>query len=258
MIELTQAEWTSRAAAFKDEVTSRANEIEQARVLPQDLADKLAQAGLYKLLVPKTYQGHEVHPCTFLSVIEQVAQADGSVGWCLNICNTSGLVAAYLPPQHAQEIYSPDDAITGGVFAPMGKATSDGKHYTVNGRWNWGSGTSNCSWIMAGCMLIGDDGKPQMMPQGGPLSRMMLLPREDVEIADTWHVAGLAGTGSNEFATTNKQVPLARSVALTPDRPLREAPLSAFPAFGPRALGISALAYLFQLPRVNRLLGSAF
>lgn len=242
MTELTQAEWTNRAASFKDEVATRADEIEQARALPQDLADRLAQAGLYKLLVPKTYNGHEVHPCTFLNVVEQVAQADGSVAWCLNICNTSGLIAAYLPPQHAQEIYGPDNAITGGVFAPMGKAVSDGSGYIVNGRWNWGSGTSNCTWIMAGCMIMNDDGKPQMMETGGPLSRMMLLPRTDVEIADTWHVTGLAGTGSNEFSITDKRIPLDRSVALAVDKPLRDAPLYAFPSFGLLAIGIAAVA----------------
>ncbi|MEN8721997.1 MAG: acyl-CoA dehydrogenase family protein [Alphaproteobacteria bacterium] len=241
-MELTQAEWTSRAAAFKAEITARADEIEQGRVLPQDLADKLAGAGLYKLLVPKTYNGYEVHPCTFLNVIDEVAQADGSAAWCLNICNTSGLVAAYLPPQHAQEIYGPDTAITGGVFAPMGKATSDGKSYTVNGTWNWGSGTSNCTWIMAGCMIMDDDGKPEKMASGAPLSRMMLLPRSEIDIADTWHVTGLAGTGSNEFSIQNKQVPIDRSVALAIDKPLRDAPLYTFPSFGLLAIGIAAVA----------------
>jgi len=229
------------ARSFKDEVAARAHDIEQARALPQDLADKLSAAGLYKLLVPAKYDGAEAHPCTFLSVIEEIAQADASVAWCLNICNTSGLVAAYLPENYAREIYGPADAITGGVFAPMGKAKSDGTDFTINGTWNWGSGTSNCTWIMAGCMVMGDDGKPEM-GERGPISRMMLLPRDQVEIADTWHVTGLSGTGSNEFTIKDRKVPCARSVALATDKPLVTSPLYTFPSFGLLAIGIAAVA----------------
>ena len=63
-------------------------------------------------------------------VLEALALGDASASWCVMIANTSALSAAYLTPQLAQEIYGDPDIITAGVFAPMGKATDEGDHYS--------------------------------------------------------------------------------------------------------------------------------
>ena len=114
------------AGALKSTIRARATEIEQARRLPADLAAEIARAGLFRLATPHEIGGLEVDPATLFRVIETVGEADASVGWCVMIGATSGVTAAYLPTAVAREIFGPPEMISGGVFAPMGRAVEDG------------------------------------------------------------------------------------------------------------------------------------
>ncbi len=228
------------ARNFQGELAARAAEFESARRLPPDMARKFADAQFFGMLVPQAYGGLETDPLTFLEVIETLAIADGSAAWCVFIGATSGVTAAYLPAHTAREIYKPG-VITGGVFAPRGKADDRGDGtYDVAGRWQWGSGTQNAQWIMGGCMIL-KDGKPEMLPNGIPHTRMFLLPAEKVTIHDTWHVSGMRGTGSNDIEFPAGAIHRDYSASLTSDVPLDRA-LYAFPAFGLLTIAIGGVA----------------
>jgi alkylation response protein AidB-like acyl-CoA dehydrogenase len=222
-------------------IAARAEEIEAARRLPADLAAELAAAGLFRMIVPRALGGLEMPPAEVVATIEAVAAADASTGWCLMIAATTGLTSAYLPRAVAQAVFADPDVITGGVFAPMGKAVVEGDHYRVSGRWSWGSGTANCGWIVGGAVIV-EDGAVRLLPNGQPDHRMMVMPRAEVELIDTWHSAGLKGTGSGDFAVKDVRVPRERSVSLIVDRPVERGALYAFPAFGLLALGIAGVA----------------
>ena len=226
-------------------VEARADEIEASRFLPQEIADAFAQAGLYRLFVPAAYGGFEANPLALVETIERVARGDASAAWCAFIGATSGIVAAFLAPENAREIFGDPLTITAGVFAPRGTAkreTQDGvPGYRVSGRWQWGSGSRNASWIMGGALILGEDGKPEMMDGGGTKSRMMIFPAHEVSLLDTWHVSGLAGTGSTDFEVRDVFVPQGRSVSFTNDTPLAR-PLYCFPTFGLLGIGIAAVA----------------
>lgn len=215
------------------EVRIRAEETERARNVPTDLIDSFTRAGLFRMCVPAVYGGSEADPRTFLRVIERLGEADASTGWVAMIAVTSSVVAAYLPPEGAAEIYGADpDVITGGVFAPMGRGTPiKGGGHRVSGRWRFGSGVAHCRWVMGG--TAADD-----LP--GPA--MMFFPSEKVQIIDTWHVAGLKGTGSNDFVVDEIEVPATRRADVIKGMPVVAAPLYAFPVFGLLALGIAAVA----------------
>lgn len=223
------------------EIRARAAEIEEARRLPADLARSLAETGAFRILVPKTIGGLELDPMAALEVIEAIAEAEASTGWCAMIAATTGVIAAYLPQEVAQSIYGDPGTITGGVFAPKGQAVVEGDHYRVNGHWNWASGSANCTWLTGGCIVM-EGGALKTLPNGVPDARMMLFPASDVELRDTWNVAGLAGTGSGDMSVTDLKVPKEHSVSLMVDKPHTDSPLYLFPVFGLLALGISAVA----------------
>lgn len=229
------------AQGLTEEVARRANEIEAGRRLPADLAQKMARAGLFRMLLPKGLAGHETPPAEVALAIEAMAQADASAGWCLMIGATTASLASRLPIETAREVFGAPDVITAGVFAPMGKAIDDGDHWTVTGRWQWGSGSQNANWIAGGAVLMGEGG-PQLDAEGQPLHRMMIFRADEVELIDTWRTSGLCGTGSLDFAVKAVQVPKARSVALHSDKPVQTGPLFAFPAFGMLAMGVTAVA----------------
>jgi indole-3-acetate monooxygenase len=232
---------TLRAAQeISPELRERSEEIERERRMPADLSKKFARAGFYRMCVPEAYGGLELPPAVTMSTVETLARADGSSAWCVFIGATSGTVLALLPPASAREIFHHPEVLLGGVFAPRGRAVAEPGGFRVNGRWQWGSGTQNADWVMGGCQVI-RDGRPDLMHNGTPRSRMMISPAAEVEFLDTWHVSGLCGTGSTDFAMNDLFVPQSRAVGIGVDGPL-ERPLYAFPQFGLLAMGIAAVA----------------
>ena len=230
------------ARGLAPRIRAVADQAEAERHLPTALVDAMASAGLFRMCVPRTFGGGEVHAATMVCAIEEVAHADGSAGWCAMIAATSGVLSAYLPDAMAAQIYGATrDVVTGGVFAPHGKAIAVDGGYRVSGRWAYGSGCQHCQWLMGGCVVV-EDGAPRLLPSGSPDSRLMLFPISAAQIFDTWTVAGLRGTGSHDFAVENLFVPVERSASLITDVPRQSGPLYAFPVFGLLALGIAGVA----------------
>ena len=71
---------------------------------------------------------------------------------------------------------------------------------------------------------------------------MLFFPAEQAEFHDTWHVAGMQGTGSGDFSVRQIKVPKERSVSFIGDKPVESGPLYKFPLFGLLALGVSSVA----------------
>jgi len=177
--------------------------IEAERRLPREAVDALVAAGVFKLLVPRAYGGADAEPRVAVEAIEAIAQVDGSAAWCAMIALTSSLMCGLLDDATAREVYGPVDAITCGVFAPMGRAIPEGDGYRVSGRWSFASGCEHSQWRMAGTLAPGSQ---------DVLS--VLLRADQTRIEDTWHASGLRGTGSHDFIVEDALVPRTRTFSL--------------------------------------------
>lgn len=228
------------SAPLLAEIADRAAAMEEARRLPADLAASMAAEGLFRIAMPRALGGAELPPAGIVATIEAVAAADASAGWCVMIGATTNLSLAWLPTPVAAMVAASPDTITGGVFAPMGRAAHTPDGWRATGRWSWASGSANCSWLFGGCLLTAD-GKPVTLADGRPDTRMLLFPRDAVELIDTWQVAGLKGTGSGDMAVHDLLVPHDHTVALTAP-PVAGGALYLFPVFGLLALGIAGVA----------------
>jgi indole-3-acetate monooxygenase len=218
---------------------------ERERALPRELVAAIGEAGLFRLCIPRELGGPEAEPAVLVDAFERLAAGDGSAGWCAMIGATSGALAAWLPRESAAAVYGDPRTVTGGVFAPHGRAVPEGAGYRVDGRWAFGSGCGHCDWLMGGC-LVADParpgGAPVLLPSGRPDVRLALVPAAHVEIIDTWTVAGLRGTGSHDFRFVGELVPAERTASLLSDPPWPDGPLYRFPVFGLLALGVAAVA----------------
>lgn len=230
-----------RAVALRPAIEAAAAAGEQNRRLEAELVRAFADAGLFRLCVPRALGGLEVDPLTLVTTIEAVAQADGAAGWCVMIGATTGVVSAYLEPQAAARIYADPQLVTGGVFAPRGKAVTVPGGYRVSGRWPFASGCQHCGWLMGGCIVLDDD-RPRLQANGQPDPVMLLFPAEQATIHDTWHVAGLCGTGSHDIEVNDLFVPLDLAVSLVSDTAHAPGALYRFPVFGLLAMGIAGVA----------------
>lgn len=203
----TREELFARADALAREFRARAAEGEANRTMPADLAAKVKEAGLFRLSLPMSLGGWEADPITIFEVIEKLSYADGSAGWTTLIgCNP--MFMAWLDRGVAAKLLDGNPNIcTTGMFAPLGRAVPDGNgSFTVDGRWPCNSGCSHSEWFMAGVFVMDGD-HPRMVPPGRPDWRFAWFPRSDGEIIDTWHAAGLKGTGSHDIAVHGITVP---------------------------------------------------
>src|SRR4051812_27403259 len=203
------ADVVAAATALDPQVRAAADDIEQQRRLPAAVVAALADAGVFRMCVPRSLGGLEVDPAAFVAAIERLSVADGSAGWCVMIGATTGLIAAYLDPATAHEIYGEDpNVVTGGVVAPMARGSAADGGFRVTGRWPFGSGSQHSAWLVGG-----------FMADSGGAPRLGVFPRADVEILDTWTVSGLRGTGSHDFVVDHVFVPASRHISLFTDAP---------------------------------------
>jgi alkylation response protein AidB-like acyl-CoA dehydrogenase len=214
---------------------------ERARRLDAELVAQLAQAGLFALCVPTAIGGLEAHPSVLVEAVEALARGDAAAAWCVAICATSGLLGAYLPESAGRQVYGPPATIVGGVFAPRGRAVVVDGGYRVSGRWPFASGCHHCDWLMGGCVIDDGGGSIRMLPNGMPDVLLALSPAASVVIHDTWEVAGLRATGSDDIEFTELLIPEALAASVITDVPTHDGPLYAFPLFGLLALAIGGV-----------------
>lgn len=229
------------AAALVPRIRPQADAIEVARRLPPALVAELADAGLFRMLVPRVLAGGEVAPVTFIRAIETIARADASAGWCVMVGSTTGLMSAYLPEAAAQAVYGDPRAVTSGVFAPMGRAVDEGNAYRVSGRWTFASGVEHATHRMGGVVVMGPEG-PLLGPGGEPVIQHVVFQAADTRVLDTWHTSGLCGSGSHDMEVKDVVVSKRFCASLVSDRPRHAGALYQFPIFGLLAMGVAAVA----------------
>lgn len=223
------SEAVEAAAALAPVAAAGAELGERERGLAPDVVEALRAADLFRICVPAAYGGGEVTPQELVSAVETLARADASAAWILAVTATSGLLAAYLADDQARAVYGRAGAAVGGTFAPRGLAVLDGGELRVSGRWTFGSGAGFCDWLLGGCLVNGNE------------MRLVLFPRDRVELFDTWTVSGLRATGSHDFAVDDVVVPAGRSASVA-GPPRIERRLYAFPLFGLLALALAGVA----------------
>jgi len=238
----TETELIAAASTLQGMLGRRRREIDEARQLPQDLADQLADQGFYRLVVPEDLGGLGVSPETFCRICEVLAEANGSAAWCVFIGATSQYLFGALPETQLEEMLKDPNVITSGVFADSGTVCFESRNgvsgYRVNGHWRWGSGCRNAAWISGGVHEVTADGEP--VRKDSPLTRVFFKPHE-IEIQDNWHVSGLRGSGSSDYIAENVWVPATRLSGNVEDTPHALRPIYQFPKFALLGCPIGAI-----------------
>lgn len=229
----------ARARAAAEVIAPLAGQIEKDRRLPAAAVEALVDAGVFKLLVPRTFGGSEAHPATMVAVIEEIARADGSAAWCTMVGATSGLMSMHVDETVAREVYGPADAVTCGVFAPMGRAVATDGGYRVSGRWPFASGCEHSKWRMGGAIVMAEGVPSELLPNGSPDVRSMLFHADETRVHDTWDTSGLRGTGSHDMEVEDVFVPRERSFSIISGTPKHAA--YTLPFFGVLASGVAAV-----------------
>jgi alkylation response protein AidB-like acyl-CoA dehydrogenase len=204
-------------------ICQRRDEFDRLRRLPDDIFEALADAGLFRLWLPRAVGGPELSPFQFMSVVEALSALDGSVGWLIGNGGGMSRIGGYVHRDVAQAWFSNPRTFVAAATGAVGTATPVKGGYRVSGRWPFGSGAHHASLFM---------GLAAERPQAPRLC--CYVERKDVAILDNWHVSGLRGTGSCDFELNDVFVPAAHAhpfLDVTPTVPglvYRMPPMSVF------------------------------
>ena len=187
----------------------RAQEAEDARVVPAESIKALAETGFFRLLQPARFGGFEADPLTFLTAVRLIASACGSTGWVSSVVGVHPWQLALFPLQAQEEVWGEDPATRiSSSYAPTGKAEAVPGGHQLSGRWSFSSGCDHATWVLLGAIVSDGEGNPADF-------RTFLLPASDYAIDDVWDTVGLRGTGSNDIVVADVFVPEHRSLSFT-------------------------------------------
>jgi alkylation response protein AidB-like acyl-CoA dehydrogenase len=197
----------ARARTLAPVLRDRADEIEWTRRLPTDVVELLRATGVFRMGFARDWGGPELSSIEQTEVIEALAYGDPAAGWCAMIGSDTGLYASFLDRHVAEQMFPSLDMVTAGLLFPNGRAEIVPGGYRLTGRWQFGSGVTHADWVISGAFLY-RDGVPEPGADGSPHDSILLMvPRSDVDVFDTWHTTGLAGSGSCDYAITDVFVP---------------------------------------------------
>ena len=195
----------ARARALQPLLRANADRTAAERRIPAENLAAMEQAGLFRLLVPRAFGGYESSIRTYVDVVAELARGCSSSAWIAFIDDATDWLVAQYPQAVQAEVYAngPDTRI-GGIFETSGVRTQAAEGgIIVNGSWGFGSGSHHAQWAALGLPLPGQP--PGPMGEG-----LALVPIGELKIKDTWHVAGMQGTGSDTLIAENLFVPARR------------------------------------------------
>jgi alkylation response protein AidB-like acyl-CoA dehydrogenase len=201
------------AATLQPAIRGYREEIEREQCLPPALVEQLHAAGFYRMVIPRALGGLQADPLTYLRVAELLAEAAGSVGWNIANNGVGQLITLGLPDEGVQEIHGQGapSVIAGTAVQGGGRAVPVDGGYRVSGRWSFGSGCQESSWMLGSFQIL-DDGLPRSRPDGGPLYWRGVFERSEATVVSgSWDVAGLRGTGSFDWTVKDAFLPERRT-----------------------------------------------
>src|SRR3989442_7670748 len=140
------------ARGLAPSIRKRAAEIEAARQLPADLVMDIAHARLFRVALPEAEGGLGADIVTTLQVIEEVARADRSTGWCLAMgINTLRQSAQFAPEVRRQIFFSDPVGLSAGSAVPPGPPVALPGGYPVTWHWVFASGCMDSSALHGRC-----------------------------------------------------------------------------------------------------------
>ena len=180
---------------------------EAARSAAPESIAALKAAGLSRLLTPLVNGGQGATLRAQLHACAETARACPASSWVMMVCGAHNWIAGNFSAQCRAEMFDADpDLFIAGTLASQGQFKKTEGGWLLNGRWQFCSGVDHSPWLLIGAMRAKDS-------SGGPASLHVMLPRDEVEVDDTWHTLGMRGSGSKDVVLKDVFVPAHRAEA---------------------------------------------
>jgi len=168
----------------------------------------LLDGGFLRSLQPARWGGGEVALIDFVDAMIELSRVSPAAGWVAGVIGVHPWQLALFDDAAQRELWDEDAAtMHSSSYNPTGKAEKVAGGYRVSGRWSFSSGCDHCRGVMLGAIC----GSREVAGKPVRDFRSFLLRRDQYQIDDNWHVAGLQGTGSKDIVVAEAFVPEHRS-----------------------------------------------
>jgi alkylation response protein AidB-like acyl-CoA dehydrogenase len=192
----------ANAAKIVDALKETEAESEASRQLSARAVDLLHQCGATRIVAPAAYGGFEMPVRALVEAERVIAHGSTSASWVLMVCAAHTFIAGRMARRAQDEIFGGHPGmLIPGVPSLRGtcQRTKDG--YSLKGRWPFASGADHGDWVLVGCRGIAND-TGETCP-----SVIVVMPKKDAVIDDTWFTLGMRGTGSKDVVLENTFIP---------------------------------------------------
>ena len=194
----------ARVEAILPALADAAADAEAERDLTPESFGALVESGALRLFAPQRAGGYEAGYRTYVESTLLLARACGSSAWFSFILNHGDWHVGQMSAVVQERVWAGNSA-SAKVAVPLApmpgwRAERHDGGTTISGDWPYSSGSSHASWALIGFPLLGDDGSQTDSVIG-------LVETSGIPVRDTWHVAGMAGTGSNTFEIRDVFIP---------------------------------------------------
>jgi 3-hydroxy-9,10-secoandrosta-1,3,5(10)-triene-9,17-dione monooxygenase len=186
---VSREELLSRAHDLVSVLAQRAPQTEQLRRIPDETVEDLTRLGLLRIANPSKFGGIGFDYDTVLEVGSILGRGCGSTAWCFQVWSSHNWLMGHWPLQGQQDYFADGpDVLSSSSFNPAGgKAEPVEGGYMLSGHWDFSSGADAAKFALL-CAFL---------PDQGPA--LMIVPRSEYQIDDTWFVSGMRGTGSKDI-----------------------------------------------------------
>ncbi|OBH08171.1 acyl-CoA dehydrogenase [Mycobacterium sp. E3247] len=235
---------------FVARLAERADEAERLRRLPAATVDEFRETELFRLLLPAWFGGMQASFPELLQPIRRMAHGCASSAWTLGFYALHNWMLSLFDMRAQEEVFGAGPVLAPAPLAPTGRGTPADDGVRLTGRWSWATGAMDADWVMVGALVE----RPDRIDPA-----LVLLPADRVEVVDTWHTAGMRGTGSHDVVVTDVLVPEHRMVSVadiyagtTPGARAHDAPTYRWPMVPALAL-VASMPVLGAAERVTEL-----
>jgi alkylation response protein AidB-like acyl-CoA dehydrogenase len=195
-----RSRFADAARALVPVLVTHAESTEQRCRLADESLAALRGAGLLRLGTPRSIGGHGADVGTAIAVCAELARGCASSSWIVGIAYGGALLASQLRDDARKTVWATDpDRLVCGAADPGGTARRVPGGVVLSGRWPGISGIRHASWVLLD-IEWGDAGA---LPERG----LALVSANEVDVAETWHLAGMHGAGSETAMAEGVFVP---------------------------------------------------
>jgi alkylation response protein AidB-like acyl-CoA dehydrogenase len=200
------ADLVTAAEGIAPLIAAAAPTSEEARRVPDSSIRAMAEAGLWRILTPRTYGGWEAGLRAQVDTVMTMAKADPAAGWVQMVINAHAWIVGSFPVPCQDEVFGSDpDTRVPGALAAQGRARRVDDGWRLTGRWQFASGVDHGDWLMMGAIA-------DHLPESSDRGLHVVVPKSELFVDDTWFTLGLRGTGSKDLVAEDLFVPAHRAM----------------------------------------------